>query len=85
MPTVLGGESEDEVPDWFSAGEDKTAAKPAVVNVLTNVRTFCSAQPSSFETMTLKALARRGEATKSKAVQRMLRLEKRIDVLNDCL
>lgn len=35
--------------------------------------------------MTLKALARRGEATKSKAVQRMLSLEKMIDVLNDYL
>ena len=78
----MGGESEDEVPDWFSAGEDKTAAKPAVVNDLTKVRTFCSAQPSSFETMTLKALASRGEATKSKVVQRMLRLERMIDVPN---
>lgn len=83
LPTILGGVSEEEVPDWFSAGEDKTAAKPAVVNVLTKVRTFCSAQPSSFETMTLKALASRGEATKIKAVQRMLRLEEMIDVLYD--
>jgi hypothetical protein len=64
--------SEDEVPDWFSAGEDRTAAKPAVVNVLMNVRTFCSAQPSSFETTTLEALARRGERASSKVVERML-------------
>jgi hypothetical protein len=85
LPTILGGVSEDEVPDWFSAGEDKTAAKPAVVNVLTKVRTFCSAQPSSLETMTLKALASKGEATRSKAVQRMLRLEGMIDVLDDRL
>ena len=33
--------------------------------------------------MTLKALASRGEATKSKAMQRMLRLEEMIDVLYD--
>lgn len=85
LPTVLGGVSEDEVPDWFSAGEDKTAAKPAVVSVLTKVRTFCSAQPSSFPTTTLKALASRGEAAKRKAVQRMLRLEEVIDVLRDRL
>jgi len=75
--------SEEEVPDWFSAGEDKTAAKPAVVSVLTKVRTFCSAQPSSFETTTLKALASRGEAARRKAVQRILRLEEMIDTLKD--
>lgn len=68
LPTVFGGESEDEVPDWFSAGEDKIVEKPAAVKVFTKVRTFCSAQPSSFETTTLKAFARRGDATRSKAV-----------------
>ena len=72
LPTVLGGVSEDEVPDWFSAGEDKTAAKPAVVSVLTKVRTFCSAQPSSFDTTTLKAFASKGDTARSKAVQRMV-------------
>ena len=68
LPTVFGGESEDEVPDWFSAGEDKIVEKPAAVKVFTKVRTFCSAQPSSFETTTLKAFARRGDAARSKAV-----------------
>jgi hypothetical protein len=72
LPTVVAGVSEDEVPDWFSAGEESTAANPAVVKVLTNVRTFCSAQPSSFETTTLKAFARRGEKASSRVVERML-------------
>lgn len=72
LPTVLGGVSEDEVPDWFSAGEDRRAEKPAVVNVLTRVRTFCSAQPSSFEATMLKALASKGEARRNRAVQRIL-------------
>jgi hypothetical protein len=75
LPTVLGGESDDEVPDWFSAGEDKMEEKPAAVSVLTNVRTFCSAQPSSFDTTTLKAFASRGDTTSRKAVQRMLNLQ----------
>lgn len=56
------------------------AENPAAVKVFTKVRTFCSAQPSSFETTTLKAFARRGDAARSKAVQRMVKMDEAIEV-----
>jgi hypothetical protein len=77
----VAGVSDDEVPDWFSAGEDRTAANPAVVKVLTKVRTFCSAQPSSFDTTTLKAFARRGDTARSKVAHRMIGLEEMVWIL----
>lgn len=71
-PTVSGSSSEEPVPDWFSAGEERTVENPAPFNVFTSVLTFCSAQPSSFDTTTLKALARSAGARTRRAVQRIL-------------
>jgi hypothetical protein len=74
LPTVFGGESEEEVPDWFSAGEERTTEKPELLKVLTKDLTFCSAQPSSLDTTMLKALASKGDAARRKVVQRMVKM-----------
>jgi hypothetical protein len=72
LPTVFAGESEEEVPDWFSAGEERTTSKPELLKVFTKDLTFCSAQPSSLDTTMLKALAINGDRARMKGVQRMI-------------
>jgi hypothetical protein len=72
LPTVFAGESEEEVPDWFSAGEERTTSKPELLKVFTKDLTFCSAQPSSLDTTMLKALASSEDAAKRKVMQRMV-------------